>query len=70
MWDAEFFQSVALAARLRLQLANERGHALIEYALILALFSIVSIGVLEALGIGLADLLDQSSSRMSSVTNP
>ena len=68
MWDAGRFQRVVVAVKLRL--ANEAGHVLIEYALILALFSIVSIGVLEALGVDLSDLLDQSSSRMSSVTNP
>jgi Flp pilus assembly pilin Flp len=68
MWDAGRFQRLVLAVKLRL--ANEAGHALIEYALIAALLSIVSIAVLEALGVDLSGLLDQSSSRMSSVTNP
>jgi Flp pilus assembly pilin Flp len=59
---------VLLAARLRL--ASDKGQVLLEYALILALISVASIGVLRALGVGLAGLLDQGSNRMSSVTNP
>jgi Flp pilus assembly pilin Flp len=68
MWDAGRWQDVVIAAKLRL--ANENGHELIEYGLILALISIVSIGVMEALGVDLSGLLDQGSKRMSSVTNP
>jgi Flp pilus assembly pilin Flp len=68
MWVAGRFQRVVVAARLRL--AREDGHELIEYGLILALLSIVSIGVMEALGLDLSGLLDQGSKRMSSVTNP
>lgn len=68
MWDARRWRDVVTAAKLRL--ASESGHELIEYGLILALISIVSIGVMEALGIDLSDLLDQGSKRMSSVTNP
>jgi Flp pilus assembly pilin Flp len=41
-----------------------------EYALTLALIAIVSIGVLAAIGADLTGLLDQVSTRMSSVTNP
>jgi Flp pilus assembly pilin Flp len=52
------------------RLKGDKGHALLEYGLILALISIVSIGVMEALGVDLSGLLDQGSSRMSSVTNP
>jgi Flp pilus assembly pilin Flp len=59
---------VLLAVELRL--ASDKGQVLIEYALILALISVASIGVLRALGVGLAGLLDQGSNRMSSVTNP
>ena len=68
MWDLGRWEDVVISAKLRL--ANESGHELIEYGLILALISIVSIGVLEALGIDLSGLLDQGSNRMSSVTNP
>jgi Flp pilus assembly pilin Flp len=59
---------VLLAVELRL--ASDKGQVLLEYALILALISVASIGVLRALGVGLAGLLDQGSNRMSSVTNP
>jgi Flp pilus assembly pilin Flp len=59
---------VLFAAKLRL--ASDKGQVFIEYALILALVSVASIGVLRALGVGLAGLLDQNSTRMSSVTNP
>ena len=57
-----------VAAKLRL--GRDDGQVLMEYALTLALIAIVSIGVLAALGGDLAGLLDQVSTRMSSVTNP
>lgn len=68
MWEAGRWKGVVVAAQLRL--ANENGQELIEYGLILALISIVSIGVMEALGLDLSGLLHQGSQRMSSVTNP
>jgi Flp pilus assembly pilin Flp len=49
---------------------REDGQVLLEYALLLALVSIVSIGVLGALGVDIKDLLIQVSTRMDSVTNP
>jgi len=54
----------------KLRLANDKGQVFIEYALVLALISVASIGALKALGVGLAGLLDQNSTHMSSVTNP
>ena len=51
-------------------LTNEEGQALIEYALVLALIAIVSIGALEALGADLTHLLHRVSSQMASVSNP
>jgi Flp pilus assembly pilin Flp len=36
---------------------REEGQALVEYALILALVSVASIGVLTALGLGIGDTL-------------
>jgi Flp pilus assembly pilin Flp len=50
--------------------ASDDGQVLLEYALVLALIGIVSIGVLTALGADLTGLLDQVSTRMSSVINP
>jgi Flp pilus assembly pilin Flp len=51
-------------------LRNDEGQALIEYALVLALIAIVSIGALEALGADLSHLLGRVGSQMASVTNP
>ncbi len=57
-------------AAMKLRLARDEGQVLMEYALILALVAIVSVGVLTALGGDLAGLLDHVSTRMSYVTNP
>jgi Flp pilus assembly pilin Flp len=50
--------------------ANDEGQVLIEYALVLALIAIVSIGALEALGADLSHLLHRVGSQMASVSNP
>jgi Flp pilus assembly pilin Flp len=62
-WDC-----VAVAAKLRL--ASDDGQVLIEYALILALVVLVTIGALTALGGDVSGLLHRISSQMESVTNP
>ena len=49
---------------------REDGQVLLEYALLLALVGIVSIGVLGAIGVDIKNLLFQVSTRMSSVSNP
>jgi Flp pilus assembly pilin Flp len=49
---------------------SEEGQVLIEYALLLALIAVVSIGVLGALGADIKSLLFQVSTRMSQVSNP
>src|SRR5947208_8432103 len=47
-----------LAARIQLaKMQAEEGQALVEYALILALISVVAIGVLEVIGVRLTDVL-------------
>jgi Flp pilus assembly pilin Flp len=56
----------SLARRAR----REGGQVLLEYALLLALVAVVSIGVLGALGADIKNLLFQTSSRMSQVSNP
>lgn len=48
----------------------QEGQALIEYALILGLVAILTIGVLQAMGANVSGLLNQLSSSMSSVSNP
>ena len=59
---------LATAARERLDL--QEGQALIEYALILGLVAVLTIGVLQATGANVSGLLNQVSSSMSSVSNP
>jgi Flp pilus assembly pilin Flp len=59
-----------LRTAVRERLAMEDGQALIEYALVLALIALVTIGVLQAVGANVSDLLNKVSSSMSSVTNP
>ena len=52
------------------RLDEENGQVLFEYALILALVAVVTIGVLTSLGHTVSGLLNQVSSNMASVTNP
>ena len=54
----------------RERVALQEGQALIEYALILGLIGVVTIGVLQAIGANVSGLLNQISSGMSSVSNP
>ncbi len=49
---------------------QEEGQALIEYALILALVALLTIGVLQALGGNLSAVLNKVSTNMSAVSNP
>ncbi len=50
--------------------SRQDGQALIEYALILGLVALLTIGVLQAVGANVSGLLNKVSSNMSSVTNP
>ena len=59
-----------LVAAVRDRLVMQDGQALIEYALILGLVALLTIGVLQALGANVSDLLNKVRSSMSSVTNP
>ena len=52
------------------RLAVEEGQALIEYALILTLVALLTIGVLQALGGNLSAVLNKVSTNMSAVSNP
>jgi Flp pilus assembly pilin Flp len=57
-----------IAVRERLEL--QEGQALIEYALILGLVAVLTIGVLQATGVNVSGLLNQIATGMSSVSNP
>ena len=57
-----------VAAKLRLE--DDRGQVLIEYALLLSLVTLATIGVLRALGVDLSGLLNQVGTQMSVVSNP
>jgi Flp pilus assembly pilin Flp len=59
-----------LITAVRGRLAVEEGQALIEYALILGLVALLTIGVLQALGQNVSGLLNKIGSSMSSVSNP
>ena len=68
MREAHRWHCRLVVAKLRLD--EEQGQALIEYALLLSLVTIATIGVLRAMGVDLSGLLNQVSSRMSTVNNP
>ena len=57
-------------AAMRRRVVEESGQAMIEYALILALVTLVSIGVLQALGTSVSNVLSKTSSNLASVSNP
>jgi Flp pilus assembly pilin Flp len=48
----------------------EDGQVLIEYALILALIALLTIGVLQALGQNVSGVLNRVSTSLSAVSNP
>ena len=58
---------VYLALDARSHLAREEGQALVEYALILALICVVTIAVLQALGVDVSKILDKVSTSLSSI---
>jgi len=47
-------------------LTREDGQALVEYALILAMITVVTLGALQLIGIDIAKLLDKVSTSLSS----
>jgi Flp pilus assembly pilin Flp len=50
----------------RTNLERDEGQALVEYALILAMISVVTIAVLQALGVDVSKILDKVSTSLSS----
>ena len=51
----------------RAALTREEGQALVEYALILALITVITIAVLQAMGVSVAKILGKVSTSLSSV---
>ncbi len=49
------------------RLKREEGQAMVEYALILALISVVAIAVLQAIGVSITNLFGKVSSALSGV---
>jgi len=49
---------------------DEQGQALVEYAVILALVAVLTIGVLQALGTSVSGVLGRVSTALASVPNP
>ena len=64
---SKWHQSLTVARHRSVQ---EEGQALIEYALILALIALLTIGVLQTLGHNVSALLNKVSTDMSAVSNP
>lgn len=63
-----FFNKAYLASLdARARLARQEGQALVEYALILALITVVTIAVLQAMGFNVSRILDKVSTSLSSV---
>jgi pilus assembly protein Flp/PilA len=53
---------------LRARLDREEGQALVEYALILALIAVLSIAVLQALGVNVSRIFDKVNTQLSAVS--
>jgi pilus assembly protein Flp/PilA len=49
---------------------DEKGQALVEYAVILALVAVLTIGVLQALGTSVSGVLNRVGTALASVPNP
>jgi pilus assembly protein Flp/PilA len=62
--QAELYRVYASA---RDRLERQEGQALVEYALILALIAVVTIAVLQAIGVNVSKILDKVSTSLSSV---
>jgi Flp pilus assembly pilin Flp len=54
----------------RARLVREDGQALVEYALILAMITVVTIAVLQAMGVDMSKILDKVSTSLSSIAGP
>jgi pilus assembly protein Flp/PilA len=62
-----YAKAFGLFAGVRDRMAREEGQALVEYALILALIAVVTIAVLQAIGVNVSTILNKVSTSLSSV---
>ena len=62
-----YAKAYSLFAGVRDRMAREEGQALVEYALILALIAVVTIAVLQAIGVNVSSILNKVSTSLSSV---
>jgi pilus assembly protein Flp/PilA len=53
---------------LRARLERQEGQALVEYALILALIAVVSIAILQAMGVNVSRIFDKVNTALSNVS--
>jgi pilus assembly protein Flp/PilA len=60
-------KAYSVYAAVRGRLEREEGQALVEYALILALIAVVTIAVLQAIGVNVSTILNKVSTSLSSV---
>jgi pilus assembly protein Flp/PilA len=65
-----YAKAYSLYAAVRDRMTDEEGQALVEYALILALIAVVTIAVLQAIGVNVSKILDKVSTSLSSVAGP
>ena len=63
-------KAYSVYAAMRNRLEREEGQALVEYALILALIAVVTIAVLQAIGVNVSTILNKISTSLSSVAGP
>jgi pilus assembly protein Flp/PilA len=65
-----YAKAFGLYAGVRDRMAREEGQALVEYALILALIAVVTIAVLQLIGLNVSKVLEKVNSGLSSVAGP
>ena len=63
------YKAYEVLLRLRARFERESGQALVEYALILALIAVVSILILQALGLNVSRVFNSVNTQLS-VVNP
>ena len=59
-------EAARIYAALKIRLEREEGQAMVEYALILALVSIVAIAVLQLIGVNITNIFNKVNTALSS----